>query len=88
MPATDGREPVGFQKQKRRTRGHERGRYSQGNRSATEGIRDPNKAQGLELDSIRTHRWNIVSCSAVTGEGLKEGMHWVVQDAKDRLFLF
>ena len=44
--------------------------------------------QGLELDNIHTHRWNVVTCSAVTGEGLKEGVDWVVQDAKNRLFLF
>lgn len=27
-------------------------------------------------------------CSAVTGLNLKEGLDWVVQDAKDRLFLY
>ncbi|KAF2431588.1 ARF/SAR superfamily [Tothia fuscella] len=44
--------------------------------------------QALELDSIKTHRWRIISCSAVTGLGLKEGLDWVVRDAKERLFLF
>jgi len=29
-----------------------------------------------------------MTCSAVTGENLKEGLAWVVQDAKDRLFLY
>src|ERR1700760_4596215 len=43
--------------------------------------------QGLRLDSIRTHKWHILPCSAMTGQNLQEGLQWVVQDAKDRLFL-
>ena len=27
-------------------------------------------------------------CSAITGENLKEGLGWVVDDAKERLFLY
>lgn len=42
----------------------------------------------LKLDSIKTHKWNIIPCSAVTGSNLKEGLKWVVDDAKARLFLF
>ena len=44
--------------------------------------------QGLQLDSIQTHRWHILPCSAMTGLNLQEGLQWVVQDAKDRLFLY
>ncbi|MCJ1427706.1 hypothetical protein MMC29_005611 [Sticta canariensis] len=45
--------------------------------------------QGLRLDAIKTHKWTIVRCSARTrSEELREGVEWVVQDAKDRLFLF
>ncbi|KAI9764774.1 MAG: ADP-ribosylation factor-like protein 2 [Geoglossum simile] len=44
--------------------------------------------EGLQLDSIKTHKWTIVRCSAITGENLKEGLQWVVQDAKERLFLY
>jgi len=44
--------------------------------------------QGLQLDSIRTHKWHILPCSAMTGANLQEGLQWVVQDAKDRLFLY
>lgn len=44
--------------------------------------------QGLQLDSIRTHKWHILPCSAMTGTNLQEGLQWVVQDAKDRLFLY
>ena len=44
--------------------------------------------QGLRLDDIHTHKWRIMTCSAMTGENLQEGLQWVVQDAKDRLFLY
>ncbi|SPJ74366.1 probable ADP-ribosylation factor-like 2 [Fusarium torulosum] len=42
----------------------------------------------LQLESIRSHRWNILPCSAITGTNLKEGLSWVVEDAKRRLFLY
>ncbi|CAF3639096.1 ADP-ribosylation factor-like protein 2 [Fusarium graminearum] len=42
----------------------------------------------LELESIRTHRWNILPCSAMTGSNLDEGLSWVVEEAKKRLFLY
>ncbi|KAM6540111.1 ADP-ribosylation factor-like protein 2 [Fusarium falciforme] len=42
----------------------------------------------LQLESIRTHRWHILPCSAMTGSNLKEGLSWVVEDAKRRLFLY
>lgn len=44
--------------------------------------------QALRLDAIRTHKWTIMTCSAMTGRNLQEGLQWVVQDAKDRLFLY
>ncbi|KAJ4411741.1 hypothetical protein N0V82_008925 [Gnomoniopsis sp. IMI 355080] len=43
---------------------------------------------GLKLRNIRTHQWHILRCSAMTGENLKEGLAWVVEDAKKRLFLY
>ncbi|KAL5612736.1 hypothetical protein BROUX41_004179 [Berkeleyomyces rouxiae] len=43
---------------------------------------------GLDLDAIRTHQWHILRCSAMTGVNLKEGLSWVVEDAKQRLFLY
>lgn len=42
----------------------------------------------LGLRDIVTHRWIVVSCSAITGENLEKGLDWVVQDARDRLFLY
>ncbi|KAJ5983310.1 hypothetical protein N7481_005409 [Penicillium waksmanii] len=44
--------------------------------------------QRLGLDLIKTHKWTILPCSAMTGKNLHEGLEWVVQDAKDRLFLY
>ncbi len=44
--------------------------------------------QALELDRILTHRWTVVPCSAMTGINLEKGLGWVVQDARDRLFLY
>jgi ADP-ribosylation factor-like protein 2 len=44
--------------------------------------------KGLQLDKIRTHKWHIIRCSAITGVNLREGLAWVVQDAKERLFLY
>ncbi|TKA78843.1 hypothetical protein B0A49_01962 [Cryomyces minteri] len=43
---------------------------------------------GLQLDSIKTHKWTIMPCSAMTGLNLQQGLQWIVQDARDRLFLY
>ena len=37
-------------------------------------------SQALDLDSIRSHQWRILPCSAVTGQNLIEGLDWVVGD--------
>ncbi|KAG7280673.1 hypothetical protein CRUP_023292 [Coryphaenoides rupestris] len=34
-------------------------------------------AEGLNLHTIRDRVWQIQSCSALTGEGIQEGMNWV-----------
>lgn len=44
--------------------------------------------EALRLRHIQTHQWRILRCSAMTGENLKEGLAWVVEDAKARLFLY
>ncbi|KAH0834355.1 ADP-ribosylation factor-like protein 2 [Fonsecaea pedrosoi] len=44
--------------------------------------------QLLDLPRILTHRWVVIPCSAMTGENLEKGLDWVVQDARDRLFLY
>mmetsp|Transcript_26978 Transcript_26978/g.69812 ORF Transcript_26978/g.69812 Transcript_26978/m.69812 type:complete len:181 (-) Transcript_26978:1-543(-) len=38
-------------------------------------------ADALHLDAIKDRTWNIQACSAVTGEGLQDGMEWLGQTA-------
>ena len=40
----------------------------------------------LQLDEIKSHHWQIVRCSAVTGENLLDGMDWLLQDISARIF--
>ncbi|PIA99173.1 ADP-ribosylation factor-like protein 2 [Cercospora beticola] len=59
------------------------------NKSDIEGsMTEDEVRQGLQLDNIRTHKWHILPCSAMTGFNLQTGLQWVVKDAKDRLFLY
>ena len=39
----------------------------------------PEVMDQLELNSITTRPWNIQACSAVTKEGLNEGMTWLIE---------
>jgi len=36
----------------------------------------------LSLTNIKDHRWQIQSCCALTGEGLYQGMEWIVSNIK------
>jgi len=43
----------------------------------------PNEvAEGLNLFSIRDRPWQIQPCSAKSGEGLQDGMEWLVKQVK------
>ena len=33
----------------------------------------------LGINELRDRTWNILACSAKTGEGLQEGMEWLVE---------
>jgi ADP-ribosylation factor-like protein 2 len=44
-------------------------------------------AQVLGLNAIKNRHWRIQSCSAVTGNGLLDGVDWVVNDISQRIFL-
>ena len=35
--------------------------------------------QELGLNEIRERTWQILPCSAKTGEGLQDGMEWIVE---------
>ncbi|XP_067132922.1 ADP-ribosylation factor-like protein 3 [Centruroides vittatus] len=39
-------------------------------------------AEGLNLPAIRDRAWQIQACSAINGEGLKEGLDWVCKNIK------
>mmetsp|Transcript_47650 Transcript_47650/g.55711 ORF Transcript_47650/g.55711 Transcript_47650/m.55711 type:complete len:189 (+) Transcript_47650:59-625(+) len=40
-------------------------------------------SDGLNLPSIRNRSWTIQPCSAKNGEGLQEGMEWVVENVNE-----
>ena len=37
-------------------------------------------AAGLGLHTIKDRAWQIQACSATSGEGVKDGMEWVLQE--------
>ena len=39
-------------------------------------------AEALNLFTIRDRPWQIQGCSAKDGEGLQEGMEWVIKQCK------
>lgn len=41
----------------------------------------------LNLKDLGGRHWRVVGCSALTGEGLKDGFTWVVTDVAERIFL-
>ncbi|KAG8923708.1 ADP-ribosylation factor-like protein 2 [Tulasnella sp. 418] len=40
----------------------------------------------LNLTAIKMHNWKILSCSAVTGHNLLEGIDWTVKEVAERLY--
>ncbi len=47
---------------------------------------DADFLKALDLPGIKSHQWGIVSCSAVTGHNLLEGLNWVVGEVASRLY--
>ena len=41
----------------------------------------------LGLDEIKGRHWVIMPCCGLTGEGLKEGLDWLVSDINARIFM-
>ncbi|EED96017.1 adp-ribosylation factor like protein 3 [Thalassiosira pseudonana CCMP1335] len=39
--------------------------------------------EGLNLLSIRDRTWNIQPCSAMDGEGIKDGMDWIMENVNN-----
>ncbi|TYH29117.1 hypothetical protein ES288_A02G198900v1 [Gossypium darwinii] len=45
-------------------------------------------AKVLNLEAMdKSRHWEIVGCSAYTGEGLLEGFDWLVQDVASRIYM-
>jgi ADP-ribosylation factor-like protein 2 len=44
-------------------------------------------AQAMRLQYITNRHWEIVPCSAKTGEGVSEGFDWIVKDVGSRVYL-
>lgn len=42
--------------------------------------------QLLDLPGIKSHRWKIWPCSAITGQNLVAGLDWIVHDVAHRLY--
>lgn len=42
--------------------------------------------KALNLDDIKSHHWCIISCSAVTGHNLLEGVDWLLDDIAARIY--
>ena len=40
----------------------------------------------LELEKIKSHHWQILGCSAVTGQNLLQGVDWLLDDISKRIF--
>ncbi|KAI1717306.1 ADP-ribosylation factor family domain-containing protein [Ditylenchus destructor] len=40
-------------------------------------------ADGLQLIKIRDRSWQIQACSALSGEGIKDGMEWISKNIKN-----
>ncbi|XP_012937099.1 ADP-ribosylation factor-like protein 3 [Aplysia californica] len=41
-------------------------------------------AEGLNLNAIRDREWQIQACSAMSGEGVKEGVEWMTKTCNSR----
>ncbi len=39
---------------------------------------------GLNLHSIRDRQWQIFPCSAKTGEGIQEGMEFIISELNEK----
>ncbi|PVU88777.1 hypothetical protein BB561_005703 [Smittium simulii] len=44
-------------------------------------------SEALDIENINGHSWKIQPCSAVTGDGVLEGLDWIVNNISDRIYL-
>lgn len=45
------------------------------------------EALDLKGDVFKRRHWEVHACSAVTGEGLVEGIDWMITDIASRIFM-
>ncbi|GFY80384.1 ADP-ribosylation factor family protein [Actinidia rufa] len=59
------------------------------NKQDIQGALSPDEiAKVLNLEAMdKTRHWQIVGCSAYTGDGLLEGFDWLVQDIASRIYV-
>ena len=43
-------------------------------------------AQALDLDSLRSHSFRVLPCSARTGDNLLDGFDWLVGEISQRMY--
>lgn len=62
------------------------------NKQDLEGALTLDKIRGVlrlneDNPKFRKRHWSVFACSAMTGEGLVEGMDWIVEDISNRIFM-
>jgi ADP-ribosylation factor-like protein 2 len=58
------------------------------NKQDIEGALSPDQIREfLGLEEISRRHWGLIACSAKTGEGLLEGVDWMVRDVASRIFV-
>jgi ADP-ribosylation factor-like protein 2 len=45
------------------------------------------EALGLTPQQVGSRHWAVLPCSAITGDGLVEGVEWIVNDISERIFV-
>ena len=50
-------------------------------------VNDISNILQLRDDDISGRHWTIFGCSAMTGEGLENGIDWIVNDIASRIFV-
>jgi ADP-ribosylation factor-like protein 2 len=59
------------------------------NKQDVKGALTPDEiSEFLDLKSITTRRWGVIPCSAMTGDGIFEGIDWLTDDISKRIYTF
>jgi signal recognition particle receptor subunit beta len=55
-----------------------------GNKSDLNGFSADEIIESLNLNSIIDRNWSLFSCSALKGEGIREGMEWLLETISNK----